>query len=189
LRASPTPEKAAPVPESRASAYSKPRRLDGPQLCAPPPPVLRQPGLMRRKWFPVTWCPSPIKAGRDALRKPTISGERSPNHRTVAVENPAFVCLRSLLNRRAGVASDFSFYLFESDLRRTVTSIIAANSAMNMMITMMIVLVFIIEASSTAAGLVRRCGSSSSGQRSRIVATGGAGIAAMLFPICANHQA
>ena len=52
---------------------------------------------------------------------------------------------------------------------------------MNKMITMTIVLVFISEGSSTAAGLVRRCGSSSSGQRSRIVTIGSDGIAAMLF--------
>ena len=50
-----------------------------------------------------------------------------------------------------------------------------------MMITMMIVLVFISDGSSTAAGLVRCCGSSSSGQRSRIVTIGSDGIAAMLF--------
>ena len=52
---------------------------------------------------------------------------------------------------------------------------------MIMMITMMIVLTFISDGSSTAVGLVRCCGSSSSGQRSRIVKTGSAGIAAMLF--------
>ena len=50
-----------------------------------------------------------------------------------------------------------------------------------MMITMMIVLVFISDGSSTAAGLVRCCGSSSSGQRSRIVTIGSDDIAAMLF--------
>ena len=69
----------------------------------------------------------------------------------------------AFLNRRADGVSEFSIYLSESDLRRTVTSISTANSAMNMMITMMIVLVFISEGSSTAAGLVRRCGSSSIG--------------------------
>jgi hypothetical protein len=46
---------------------------------------------------------------------------------------------------------------------------------------MMIVLVFISDGSSAAAGLVRSCGSSSSGQRSRIVTIGSDGIAAMLF--------
>src|SRR5437588_10629370 len=50
-----------------------------------------------------------------------------------------------------------------------------------MMITMMIVLVFISDGFSTAAGLVLCCGSSSSGQRSRIVTIGSDGIAAMLF--------
>ena len=50
-----------------------------------------------------------------------------------------------------------------------------------MMITLMIVLVFISDSSSPAAGLVRSCGSSLAGQRSRIVTIGSDGIAAMLF--------
>ena len=41
--------KTAPVPESRASACSKPRRPNGRRSCAPPLPVLRQPEPTRRK--------------------------------------------------------------------------------------------------------------------------------------------
>ena len=46
---------------------------------------------------------------------------------------------------------------------------------------MMMALMFISDGSATAAGLVRCCGSASSGQRSRIVTIGSDGIAAMLF--------
>ena len=59
----PAQEKAAPVPESRASACSKPRRPNGPRSCAPPLPVPRRPAPTRRRWIPATWCPSPHQSG------------------------------------------------------------------------------------------------------------------------------
>jgi hypothetical protein len=66
-------------------------------------------------------------------------------------------------------------------LRRKVTSITTAKSAINMMIIIMIVRVLISGGSSTGGGLVRCCGSSCSGQRSKIVRIGCADIAARLF--------
>ena len=46
-----------PVPESRASACSKPRRRDGRLPCGLPSPALSPPAQMRRRWSRVTWCP------------------------------------------------------------------------------------------------------------------------------------
>src|SRR5882757_13729 len=48
---------AAPVPESRACAYSTPRRRAGRLACGLPSPALPPPGPTRRKWSRVTWCP------------------------------------------------------------------------------------------------------------------------------------
>jgi hypothetical protein len=48
---------AAPAPESRASACSKPRRRAGRHPCALPSPAPQLLGSMRRRWSRVTWCP------------------------------------------------------------------------------------------------------------------------------------
>jgi len=57
-----------------------------------------------------------------------------------------------------------------------------ANSAMIMIVAIMTVRPFVADGCATGAGLLRCCGSSASGQRSRIVKTGSAVIAAMLLP-------
>ena len=48
---------AAPDPETRACAYSTPRRRAGRLACALPSPALPPPGPMRRKCSRVIWCP------------------------------------------------------------------------------------------------------------------------------------
>ena len=53
----PAPAMAAPVPESRACAYSTPRRRAGRLACALPSPALPPPGPTRRRSSRAIWCP------------------------------------------------------------------------------------------------------------------------------------
>jgi hypothetical protein len=53
----PARARAGPDPESRACAYSTPRRPAGRLPCVLPSSVLPLPGLIRRKPSRVTWCP------------------------------------------------------------------------------------------------------------------------------------
>ena len=74
---------AAPVPESQASAYSKPRMRAGRLPCVLPSPALPPPGSMRRKWSRVTWCHprEDRRATRDRQAATACGGWRAGHQR------------------------------------------------------------------------------------------------------------